>query len=485
MKFLILVNNAPNYYPFFYDIASELKGNGHEVLFAFHSKLAEELYPALDKTNNFPVLYFSDYLLNVDTKTSSSFERFYQRNNIYRCMFSDFDRFSTVGYNLGYSAADYDKISSAYYHFFSETYHKYNIDAVLYENVSNSYAYFAYEVAKARGVEYLGIVSSRLPGRFSIVGDPLAESELLGFDGTLKHCDLLSNEGYKYIDEYLTTFDHVQPDYMKFNNLDNLSIVNKYLKVGRFKHYFRIANYSLKNEHSGDFQSGNPLKLSMAVFMRSFYRRIKSLFIDKYYQDIESIDCDYYLYPLHFHPESSTSVLCPNYVDEYSVIKNIAFNLPFGTRLVVKDHMSSYGLPSIDFYKKISQIPNVILVNHNANVKSLVRRSRGVITLSSTVGYEALLLGKQVFHFADVFYSVHKNAHKIKTYDGIFRMLVDSPVIVNDEALQKYNKGFLASYYLSSYKGVLNIMNPADGTARTVAEAICELMNESEVPRRA
>ncbi|MFH4233908.1 capsular biosynthesis protein, partial [Acinetobacter baumannii] len=54
----------------------------------------------------------------------------------------------------------------------------------------------------------------------------------------------------------------------------------------------------------------------------------------------------FYIYPIHFHPESSTSVLAPEYTNEYSNIINIANNLPFGTYLYVKDHKSAKGVQS-------------------------------------------------------------------------------------------------------------------------------------------
>ena len=50
-----------------------------------------------------------------------------------------------------------------------------------------------------------------------------------------------------------------------------------------------------------------------------------------------------YLFPLQLKPESSTSVLARYYCDDLSVIKNIAFNIPFGCKLYVKEHFVNYG----------------------------------------------------------------------------------------------------------------------------------------------
>src|SRR5690606_36008536 len=112
----------------------------------------------------------------------------------------------------------------------------------------------------------------------------------------------------------------------------------------------------------------------------------------------------YILYPLHYHPEASTSVLAGTYLDELAVIKNISFSLPHGVKLYVKDHVSAYGYPSLEFYEKLKNLPNVRLLSPFENTKILIARSCAVITLTSTVGYEALLMGKRVFLYGRVFY---------------------------------------------------------------------------------
>ena len=114
------------------------------------------------------------------------------------------------------------------------------------------------------------------------------------------------------------------------------------------------------------------------------------------------------LYPLHFHPESSTSILAGAYLNEYEVIRNIAFNLPQGITLYVKDHMAACGFQQLAFYRKLKDLPNVRLISYTADAKQLIRKSVGVITLTSTVGYEALLLGKRVFLFAPFFMNFTK-----------------------------------------------------------------------------
>ncbi|MGV2837474.1 hypothetical protein, partial [Pseudomonas shirazensis] len=91
---------------------------------------------------------------------------------------------------------------------------------------------------------------------------------------------------------------------------------------------------------------------------------------------------------MHFHPESSTSVLSPLYTNEFNNIINISNNLPVGVKLYVKDHMSAFGLQSPDFYRKVSALPGVRLVKPTQNIKKLILKSKGLITVNSTAGLE-------------------------------------------------------------------------------------------------
>src|SRR5690606_22483223 len=105
----------------------------------------------------------------------------------------------------------------------------------------------------------------------------------------------------------------------------------------------------------------------------------------------------FFVYPIHYHPESSTSVLAPYYTNEYSNILNISNSLPFGSFLYVKDHSSAIGVQGKEFYKKVSALPSVKLIPPSFNIKKLILASEGIITVNSTAGYEALILGKPVY----------------------------------------------------------------------------------------
>ena len=51
------------------------------------------------------------------------------------------------------------------------------------------------------------------------------------------------------------------------------------------------------------------------------------------------------------------------WMNQIEAIRNIARNLPVGMKLLVKEHPAALGYRSVSFYKKVTAIPNVLLVS--------------------------------------------------------------------------------------------------------------------------
>jgi capsule polysaccharide export protein KpsC/LpsZ len=159
---------------------------------------------------------------------------------------------------------------------------------------------------------------------------------------------------------------------------------------------------------------------------------------------------DFVLFPIHFKPEASTSVYARHYCDDIAVIRNIAFNLPFKMKLYVKEHFVNYGRASVQFYKALKQIPNVRLISCEENIKDLIKNCKAVITLTSTVGFEALLMNKLVLVFGEIFYQCHPNCYKIKNYEDLFDLLQNNSLLKKNPEI---NRKFIAAYRKMTFEG--------------------------------
>jgi len=140
----------------------------------------------------------------------------------------------------------------------------------------------------------------------------------------------------------------------------------------------------------------------------------------------------------------------------------------------VKDHISAWGYPTRDFYRRIRRLPNVRLLGPTEPTKQLIKQSAGVITLTSTVGYEALVLKRQVFLFGTVFYGFHQGVTKIGD-PARLRTLLEEKLAAPPEWDDQYNLDFVSAYHLATLPGTLNLMLPSAEAAKVAEQVYTQL----------
>ncbi|ELN9420462.1 MULTISPECIES: hypothetical protein [Enterobacter] len=443
VKGIILINNAI-FSPVFKRLAIELINRNVDVTIITDSYFSIRKYKLHEVKCE--IICFEEYTeIDKDTVLLSQYDKW----NIY----SDYDRDNY--YHSVYSAGSnfWGHVSKNLYSFFENIFSRQKFDFIFYENVSNGLAYTANQVAEKYGVKYLGLTASRLPGKslFSSLDDSLSQA-IFNMIDTMPE---LSEEKRVEISKYIANIQYIQPDYMKNNGLSSVNFMSKILK----KRDLTFISETIRQTIVGKnvlFQVGNPLLKSFHMNSREVKRwfcvkKIKNLFNE----DLTSQP--FYLYPLHYHPESSTSILAKFY-DEYNLIRNLAFSLPHGTFLVVKDHISATGYEGFEFYKKILKLPNVKLANPKLNSKELIKEALGVFTLTSTVGYEAVLMNKPVVVFGDVFYMRHPLVHQCKGYGDILNAI--QHIEQNQSAdYNEYNIRFVGAYDSLCFPLTINYTN--------------------------
>lgn len=453
MNILILINNAPRYINFLKPLGDYFKSKGHKVVYACESHLPEVKYNV--SLSGEQTYYFTEFRKNSD-KISVSIDE--DNINLRKFYYSCYDRNFHFGNN-----ADKDKIMDSIIidllNYFNALITNEAIDLIIYENVSNSFAYAAYTLATKKPIKYFGLITSRIPNRFEIWEDEYGNVE----ERKKQLQDLLTDEQFhkdmnvknKLIVEYLRNFTEkeVKPDYMKKNPTSmNMNYFPYYIKkLDLIVKYIKYYN-SYPNEVKNAYQSAFPIKVSYNSVVRSLKRSLKIKVLKRMYDDYQIDEDSYLIFPMHFQPESSTSVNAMYYDNQYEAIKNIVFSLPIGTDLYVKDHPNGIGFQSMKFYKQIKRLPNVKYIDPLANTKELIKNSKGVVTLTSTMGYEALLLKKPVITLGKVFYNYHPYCYNASSYNEIYDSVMKA-LHSNKEKFEEYNLKFLYVYFKDSYEG--------------------------------
>lgn len=447
--FLILTNNAPYMSQYHKALGEYIERDGHNVIYAFSDRLAVGDSKMSNKTHVFSDYFKKNYnnLLMSDERCSSI--------NVWNAFFSDFDRIIVNGLKTK-QYKYYETLFVNLMNFYSELYKMYKIDYIIYENVSNSFAYFAYEVGKIYNVKYIGYCPSKLPNRIELHSEVMnTKNEFSSLFSSIK-LDLIETDEKKWIDNYLEKYNGTIPsyhptvhplcfDYSFFRlyfNKSKLLLIKKALHslvdYKNYKYYYQISN---------------PFKMYLFLFRKQLRRRFKIAYLKNKFDQVDFAD-KYFLFPLQMIPESSTSVWAKNNVDQLNTILNISSNLPFGVMLYVKEHFVNFGSPTLDFYKKLKNIPNVKFIHPHERNFALIKNSLGVITLTSTMGFEALLMKKRVLLIGNIFYESHPYCIKIDSFDDLFNQFSEIlNTSIYEDLFEQYNKKFIAAYYRITFEG--------------------------------
>lgn len=222
----------------------------------------------------------------------------------------------------------------------------------------------------------------------------------------------------------------------------SLSYIDDELKLNRKESRIDILKRALeiRTKHSY-FKSGDPFYPShfaydMALSIMKF-RRMRLGWHNFFEQPKENEKFVYF--PLHIEPEIALILYAPFYTDQLSIIRNVAQSLPHDTCLYVKDHVVGQGRRTLSFYRQIAGIPNVRLLDGRLDSRELIKRSQGVVTITGTAGMEAMLFGKPVITYGDVFYNV---AERLVFHTHSFE---DTPFLVKHfESFQSCENEILA-----------------------------------------
>jgi hypothetical protein len=153
-----------------------------------------------------------------------------------------------------------------------------------------------------------------------------------------------------------------------------------------------------------------------------------------YYNKVsETVDTNkkFIFFALHMQPEQTTLPFGGEFDDHLPAIEMIAESLPEGWVLYVKEHPEQFRIHrpsngmfrSKAFYDRIKSLPNTYLLSLDHNPKELISKSQSVSTITGTVGWEALKIGKPVIIFAECYYSTCESAFVVDSVSSCKKAL--------------------------------------------------------------
>jgi hypothetical protein len=141
-----------------------------------------------------------------------------------------------------------------------------------------------------------------------------------------------------------------------------------------------------------------------AWMLRDMRYRARELAARRLYSE-QPVDRPFIYFPLQVADDYKLLGLRPHLADQESLIVEALDALPAGIHAVVKEHPMSIGRNSVRMLRRLARDDRIVVVGPYTSSLELVRRSAAVVTISSTVGLEALLYGKPVLTLGRPFYS--------------------------------------------------------------------------------
>jgi hypothetical protein len=300
--------------------------------------------------------------------------------------------------------------------FWNSIFNKYNPTAVFNELIAIEIAEVLLIECKKRNIKYLAAMHSPVDNYFYWLNDPISLSG--------KHLNLpqeVSQQSYDTANKYISNVidKNLKPFYVR--NLKGRASILPFLvavyklvfwnivnivslRSGKFKYELYIEEYSKK----------------ISVYLKSFLKSYNT--INELPKGKEVI-----FYPLHQEPESTLNYMSVFYSNQVATLENILKCLSPNQVLAVKEHPVDKGALLRKKFSDLKKMNSgIYFFPGELDGKELMKVSSRIVTLTSTVGWEGIILGKPVYILGQIFYDNLKGVNKINSFDNLKEVLQKS-----------------------------------------------------------
>ncbi|MFC4478245.1 hypothetical protein [Flavobacterium chungangensis] len=350
------------------------------------------------------------------------------------------DRFIT-----GYSTEERLRILKKIVTFWSDIYDKYNPGFIVNEVVALEVSEIMYIEARKRNIKYLAFGAFPVKKSFYWHVNPFHSSM----------AERISNiepteEDFKDAQAYI--------DKVNSGPIDNPFI--KEYKLGKDLGRLKILliqlirnlyiRFSVKRKIIRQICYGSAINYFMNEIGYYFKYMIRNSSYDKLSSLKKEEECVFY--PLHFEPEATLFYMSTYYDNQLALVENILKCLPEDQFLVIKEHPAQAGFLMQKNWRNLKKrFPNIRLIKAEVSSKEIILRSKAVVTLVSTAGFEAVILGKPVIVLGKIYFDVFDGINYCSTFEEVYKLL---------RGYEPFNKSVNLVTYLAKLIAMQNTGNP-------------------------
>ncbi len=283
-------------------------------------------------------------------------------------------------------------------------------DVIVLPNYVGLPHFVAYYIAKNKKITIVGATDSKVKGIYIWSRDPFdSEGRFYStFKKSLTDANVLTAESLTLAHSYLERFrvEHIKPDYME----STWKRLPRKLSIKELKKTI-LANKLLSGLALA-IRGGGKSDITRYVSIDNRSRRLilrdalthylNTRKMENYEYEVPDLNGDFVFFPLQFQPEASVDVIAPFFNNQIEAIRLTAMSLPGDMKLIVKEHPAMIGYRTISYLEKIQGIPNVVLMDHRYSTYELLKKSKLVVNINSTVSVEAAYLDKPSVQFGNL-----------------------------------------------------------------------------------
>ena len=287
--------------------------------------------------------------------------------------------------------------------FWAEIFDTYKPIAVINEEVAIEIAEVMYIEAHKRGIQYKAWMTNPVNGYFYWVSNPMSLSlDERIFSKTPTNKSIIIAEEYvkKIIEK------NERPYYL-----------TPFLNQNKFRNFMSSTLSIVKSKIKAIFTNSNAYEDNKAATANNFERSLKTFFLN--YNTMNDFNgYEAVLYPLHYEPEASLAYLSEFFSNQVALIENISKCLSANQVLVVKEHPAQPGMLLTKRYQELYQNSSCLLYLPSSIISyDVIKKADLIVTLTSHLGWEALILGKPVYLLGKMFYDKYPFINKFISFD--------------------------------------------------------------------
>jgi hypothetical protein len=134
----------------------------------------------------------------------------------------------------------------------------------------------------------------------------------------------------------------------------------------------------------------------------------------------------YVYFPMHKETDLCLNFQASAWHDQRNSVRLVASMLPSGYRLLVREHRFNYGARPTAYYRELSRLPNVTLVDAFDSQFKYIRNADLIVTDNGSAGWEGLLLGRRVITLSTTFYDGAGLSHQLQSPERLGAAILEA-----------------------------------------------------------